>query len=86
MAVTPQELSACVELLFAEPPEHRFADRITRAASAGLTAVEMWGWRDKDLVALSVALSRNGVALLSMTVDPMLPIVDPARRREFSGR
>jgi hydroxypyruvate isomerase len=76
------ELSACIELLFAEAPAHAFDERIVRASDAGLPAVEMWGWRSKDVPAISRALARTGVALTSMVVDPMIPMVDPADRRD----
>jgi hydroxypyruvate isomerase len=76
------ELSACIELLFAEPPTHAFEDRTERAADEGLTAVEIWGWRTKDVAAISRALTRTGVSLTSMAVDPMVTLVDPGARSE----
>jgi hydroxypyruvate isomerase len=76
------ELSANIELLFTEAPDHAFDERINRAADAGFRAVEIWWWRNKDLPALSKALHRTGVELATMIVEPMLPIVDPAVRRD----
>jgi hydroxypyruvate isomerase len=74
------DLSACIELLFVEAPDHAFEERMERAADAGLPAVEMWGWQNKDVPAISRALARTGITLTSMTVDPMVSIVDPAAR------
>jgi hydroxypyruvate isomerase len=76
------ELSASLELLFTEPPEHTFDERIDRASDAGLRAIEIWRWRNKDLPAISKALTQTGVELASMIVEPMLPIVDPAVRAD----
>jgi hydroxypyruvate isomerase len=76
------ELSANIELLFTEAPDHAFDERINRAADAGFRAVEIWWWRNKDLPALSKALHRTGVELATMIVEPMLPIVDPAVRAD----
>lgn len=42
------ELSACLETLFAEQGRP-VADRVRAAAAAGLTGIEFWHWRDKDL-------------------------------------
>jgi hydroxypyruvate isomerase len=76
------ELSANIELLFTEAPDHPFDERIDRAADAGFRAVEIWWWRNKDLAALSGAMGRTGVELATMIVEPMLPIVDPAVRAD----
>ncbi|MGM9471311.1 TIM barrel protein [Pseudarthrobacter sp. YS3] len=49
-----------------------------RAAGAhGIDAVEIWGWRDKDLAGIRAALHETGVTLLSLVVDPQLQLTDP---------
>lgn len=75
-------IAANLEWLFTEAGESP-ADRIRAAAAHGLTAVEIWGWRDKDIAAVEDALAETGVELLSLTVDPQLPLTDPAMRDPF---
>ena len=75
-------IAANMEWLFAEAGE-RTADRIRAAAAHGLDAVEMWGWRDKDLDAIEAALTETGITLLSLIVDPQLDLTDPATRPEY---
>lgn len=69
-------LSACIEWLFAQRSP-QIDDRIRRAAKAGFTAVEFWGWRKKDLSAIEIALQETGLALSSIVVEPMLWLTDP---------
>lgn len=75
-------IAANMEWLFTEAGD-RTADRIRAAAAHGLTAVEMWGWRDKDLDAIETALRETGVQLLSLIVDPQLDITDPANHAQY---
>ena len=70
-------------MLFAGTPRQPFADRVAAAAGAGIDAVEIWGWRDKDLDALERSLRAHGSTLVSMIVDPPIPLVDRSRRAEF---
>jgi hydroxypyruvate isomerase len=73
----PPVLSVCVEFLFAdEDPATTLAERVRRAAEAGAEAVEMWGWRGRDLDALKATLGDSGVSLHAMTMDPLLPLGD----------
>jgi hydroxypyruvate isomerase len=78
------QLSACLELLFADLTRE-LDMRVADARRAGFGEVEIWGWRDKDLAALEMALARHGVRLRSMTVDPMVSLVDPAQRGAFAS-
>ena len=71
-----------MEWLFTEAGEHT-ADRIRAAAAHGLTAVEIWGWRDKDLDSIEAALNETGVTLLSLVVDPQLALTDPANHETY---
>jgi len=78
------ELSPCLDLLFGagdSPPRH--ADRIRRAAAAGSTWAEMWGWGTADLTAIRAALDDTGVTLNLLTCEPLGRIVDPATHGEF---
>lgn len=70
-------IAANMEWLFTEAGDDTAA-RIRAAAAHGLDAVEIWGWREKDLDAIQAALDETGVTLLSLIVDPQLPIADPA--------
>ena len=73
------ELSACIEWLFAEEPV--FADRIPRAAAAGLRCVEFWGWRERDLGAIRAQLDDCGVELTAFMSQPAGRLTDPRTHR-----
>jgi hydroxypyruvate isomerase len=75
-------IAANMEWLFTEAGDDT-ADRIRAAAAHRLTAVEMWGWRDKDLDAIEAALSETGVQLLSLIVDPKLDLTDPRTHTQY---
>ncbi|MFI5038782.1 MAG: hydroxypyruvate isomerase family protein [Solirubrobacterales bacterium] len=75
-------ISANLEWLFTEAGDDTAA-RIHAAADHGLDAVEIWGWRDKDLDAIEKALTVTGVRLLSLIVDPQLALTDPATHEEY---
>lgn len=79
------ELSANIELLFTEHGEgdEYVAARLRAAAALGLPAVEIWGWRGKDIDALSQALQDTGIELQTMCVDPMGVLVDRATHNTF---
>jgi hydroxypyruvate isomerase len=71
-----------MEWLFTEAGDDT-GDRIRAAAEHGLTAVEIWGWRDKDLESVRAALDETGVQLLSLIVDPKLDLTDPANHETY---
>lgn len=76
------ELSACLETLFAEQGRP-VADRVRAAAAAGLTGIEFWHWRDKDLPTLTTAIEETGIAVTSFVSDPPGRLVDPATHADF---
>jgi hydroxypyruvate isomerase len=76
------ELSANLEWLFTEAGPDTAA-RVRAAAAAGLPAVEIWSWRDKDIDALAAALTQTGVMLQTMCTEPMGVLVDPAAHEPF---
>jgi hydroxypyruvate isomerase len=61
-------LAANIEWLFTE--EDELPARIDAAAGAGLRSVEIWTWREKDLVALAGAAQASGVTFASLCVEP----------------
>ena len=76
------KFSACIEMLFvAETPV--FADRIRLAAGAGLSAVEFWTWRNKDIAAIEAAMTETGIMLTGFVAEPMIALTDPANRQSF---
>ena len=58
------EAVICLEMLF---PELSVIDRVDRIAAAGFSAIEFWGWRDKDLAALKAACDRAGVRVANFS-------------------
>jgi hydroxypyruvate isomerase len=77
------QLSGCVESMFLE--QSSVEARIRAAAASGLEAVEFWHWRDKDLDRIERALGDTGTKLTLFSVEPRLPIVDPATHRDFAA-
>ena len=57
-------LSVCIEMVFTEYP---FSERPRKAAEAGLRAIEIWGWRDRDLKAVKEARARYGLEISAMS-------------------
>ena len=74
--------SACIEWLFAREAAAP-ADRIRLARAAGLSAVEFWSWRDKDIDALKAALDQYAISLTGFVSEPMAPLTDPAAHETF---
>jgi len=80
------EFAANLEWLFAEEAggdEAETADRVRAAAALGLPAVEIWGWRAKNLDRLAGALTETGLVLQTMCVEPMGRLTDPATHPAF---
>lgn len=74
--------SACIEMLFTA--EHAaIADRIRAAQAEGISCVEFWTWRDKDLNSITQALQETGIRVSCLLLDPKTGIVDPANREAF---
>jgi hydroxypyruvate isomerase len=67
--------SACIELLFRE--NDGIADRIRAAKAHGLDAVEFWHWSNKDLDAVSAALTETGLPLAAILGEPIANITNP---------
>lgn len=56
--------SICIETLFLELS---LPDRIRRIAESGFSAIEFWGWRDKDLPEIERALAETGVKVAAFS-------------------
>ena len=76
------ELSACIEWLFAED-DAPIAERVVRAGRDGLSAVEFWNWRDKDMDAVGDALAQSGLGLTSFVSEPTGHLVDRSTHEGF---
>jgi hydroxypyruvate isomerase len=78
------ELSPCLDLLFADDDAQTpLETRIRRAAAAGFRWGDMWGWSQRDLGATKRALDETGLRLNCLTIDPLVPLVDPNARTAF---
>lgn len=73
------KLTVCLELFFADVP---IEERIARIKDAGFDAGEFWGWRDKDLDAISREARRQQVAITSMTAMSIHPGLNDASKHE----
>ncbi|RFA08159.1 hydroxypyruvate isomerase [Subtercola boreus] len=76
------QLAPNIELLFTEEAEYH--DRVRAAASAGFTAVEMWGptgidapSKPKDVPALKAALEETGLQLTAQLSEPRTQFMIP---------
>jgi hydroxypyruvate isomerase len=54
----------CIEMLF---PGLAPEEKVERIAEAGFSAVEFWGWRDKDLPRLAASCARRGVTVANFS-------------------
>ena len=61
-------LAVNIEWLFTE--QAQLPGRIEAAADAGVASVEIWTWREKDLLALARAAQASGVTFASLCVEP----------------
>lgn len=74
------KLSACIEMVFADPS---YVRRMERVAEVGLTAIEFWGYGNKDLEAIDEA--RRNLGLTVAACCPMLEkqMVQPGESQAF---
>ncbi|MEM7013245.1 MAG: TIM barrel protein [Verrucomicrobiota bacterium] len=71
--------SVCIDAVF----EGKSFDQACAAvASAGIHAIEFWGWWDKDLDALQSAQRKHNLAL-SACCTKFVSLVDPATRDDY---
>ncbi len=71
--------SVCIDAVFEGQP---FADACQAVGSAGISAIEFWGWWDKDLDELKAAQQGNKLAI-SACCTKFISLVDPATREEY---
>lgn len=82
MQITPQDCSACIEMLFTDQTPDP-AQRIHLAAAAGFSAVEFWLWSNKDLDAIQAALRDTGLTVAGFVAEPMVSLSDPSNHARF---
>lgn len=68
-------LTICFEMLY---PVLRPEEKIRRIAEMGFKAVEFWGWRDKNLVALAETASAHGVSIRNFSGQRAGDLIDAA--------
>ncbi|MCD1258610.1 TIM barrel protein [Paenibacillus athensensis] len=73
------KMSVCVDAVYRDGA---FAEGVRRALRAGFTAVEIWGWWDKDLEAAEQALKETGIELYAMCTR-MISLVDERQRGAY---
>lgn len=67
------KLSVGIEMIFSE---YDFLSRLDATVDAGLSAVEMWSWRDKDLEKLNERRKRLNVDILGINLEPQVSILE----------
>ena len=67
------KLAVCIETIFAD---RDFSARIKAVSEAGLPAFEIWGWRDKDLAAISEYKQRYNLELVNVNLDPPVRLLE----------
>lgn len=60
------KLSACIEILY---PQLSFTDRIASAKKDGLSAIEFWGFADKDLDSIHKCCTENDMPIAACCVS-----------------
>lgn len=77
-------LSACIEMLFRE---HPFEERFAAAKACGLSAIEFWGWENKDVGVVKERLSEHGLELAAFCVGSRDPEIAPEwNKKRLSDR
>jgi hydroxypyruvate isomerase len=67
------KLSVGIEMIFNEVD---FLSRIDAVAAAGLSAFELWGWRDKDIDAIDESRKKNNCSLAALSLDPAIDVLE----------
>lgn len=65
--------AVCPEMLFPDLP---FLTRVERARAAGFDAIEIWGWKDKDLDGLA-RLTQGGLTVVAMSGARQASLIQP---------
>ncbi|HEU5395505.1 MAG TPA: hydroxypyruvate isomerase, partial [Candidatus Methylomirabilis sp.] len=65
--------AVCPEMLFPDLP---FLARVERARAAGFDAIEIWGWKDKDVDGLA-RLTRGGLTVVAMSGARQASLIQP---------
>lgn len=71
--------SVCIEMIFNDRP---IVERIDAVARAGFSAIEFWGWRDKDLDEVYNRADARGLAIAAI-VGSAIQIVDESTHEAF---
>jgi hydroxypyruvate isomerase len=63
----------CIDLVFrgVDPLE-----AIDAVAAEGVPAIELWGWREKDIDAIAARAKRHGLVVAAMSLDPAVHLLD----------
>ncbi len=72
--------SVCIDAVF---EGRSFEDACAAVRRAGISAIEFWGWWDKDLAALQAAQASNNLAI-SACCTKFISLVDPALREDYA--
>lgn len=72
-------LSVCIDAVF---EGKSFEDACGAVRKAGISAIEFWGWWDKDLDELQAAVTANDLAI-SACCTKFISLVDPATRDDY---
>ena len=67
------QLTVGIETIFSEVD---FLSRIDAVASMGLTAFEIWGWKDKDIEAIDASMKKNTCKLVVLNLDPPVNVLE----------
>ena len=71
--------SVCIDAVFENQP---ISAAIAAVAESGISAIEFWGWWDKDLEALTSAQQQHGLDI-SACCTKFISLVDPATRDDY---
>lgn len=70
----------CIDLVF---QGWDTLEAIDAVASAGVPAIEFWGWRDKDTDALAERARRHDLQIAAMSLDPAVRLLEGNAVGEF---
>lgn len=74
------QFAFCLEMLFGEMP---FVDRLAFAKKAGISNIEFWDWRDKDLASLAKAMTEHQMHVTNLSGNRLHGMIDQSQREPF---
>ncbi len=74
------KFSVCIEMIFADLP---ILERIDAVAAAGMSAIEFWSWRNKEMPAIAERAAQSSVQIAGFLADCGWDLCDPEIHKDW---